>query len=520
MLSEPALYALAEPARIAHVERLEQRARAQLATDAEPVLVLAAGRAAIAVVRLGGPSRHLRSARELLAEGALRKGVAACECGFELARLLATLGHDLSAARAAALSTVERHGAAHGAHACVRDARRMVELLPAAIESATPVAAAEGVADHVAHAWASEQVQAARVTLREIAVYGRADAGQAPHAEARVVLTFDGVAVYRRGELAPQDGAPRRLFLDLDEVALAPTIEKLTEVGSAGLARVRVMSLPDGQSRVAFDVQPTTAYRLFFLSDPYRVVMDFRDDAGRAQAPAGAYTIVIDPGHGGDASGAKGPNGVREADVALSLALRARKLLSRALPFARVVLTRDRDVDLSLEGRSALANALDADLFVSIHLNASSSPDDKGGVSTYVLDSTDDAAALRLAAQENDTDESGVSALQLVLASLYRKDQVDRSLELAADVQRATLIGGRRVLPTLNDRGVKKALFYVLVGARMPAILVEASFITRPEEAELLATDGYRQALAEGIADGIARYVQRVKHVASAPEPR
>lgn len=172
-------------------------------------------------------------------------------------------------------------------------------------------------------------------------------------------------------------------------------------------------------------------------------------------------------------------------------------------------MTRDRDVFVTLEERSALANALDADLFVSIHLNASPSADDKGGVSTYVLDSTTDAAAIRLAAQENGTEEAGVSALQLVLASLYRKEQVGQSLDLAHEVQQATLRAGRMLLPGLNDRGVKRALFYVLVGARMPAILVEASFITRPEEAIALATDEYRQRLAEGIAQGITRYWQR-----------
>jgi len=262
--------------------------------------------------------------------------------------------------------------------------------------------------------------------------------------------------------------------------------------------------------RVSFDVDDGVAHRLFFLSDPYRVVMDFRDDSQRAASGrSDAYTIVIDPGHGGEATGAKGPNGIREAEVALSLGLRVRKALSRSLPHARIVMTRDRDVDMSLEARSALANALDADLFVSIHLNASDSAEDKGGVSTYVLDSTTDAAALRLAAQENGTDEEGVSALQLVLASLYRKDQVDHSRVLAQDVQSALLRSGRMVHPELNDRGVKRALFYVLVGARMPAILVEASFITRPEEAVLLATDHYRQALADGIAQGIERYVTR-----------
>jgi N-acetylmuramoyl-L-alanine amidase len=127
---------------------------------------------------------------------------------------------------------------------------------------------------------------------------------------------------------------------------------------------------------------------------------------------------------------------------------------------------------------------------------------------TFVLDTTDDQAALRLAARENDTDIEGVSRLQLILASLFRRDQVERSRALADRVQRATLRSGRRLLPELNDRGVKSALFYVLVGAQMPAILVEASFITEPREAAALATDEYRQALADGIAEGIAQHLR------------
>jgi N-acetylmuramoyl-L-alanine amidase len=279
-------------------------------------------------------------------------------------------------------------------------------------------------------------------------------------------------------------------------------------VGAGGLARVRTFLLDEQRVRVSFDVEPSTAYSLFFLPDPYRVVMDFR---GSTSGNAGrkVWTIVIDPGHGGEQPGAHGPNGIKEAHVALALARRVRQSLLHARRDVRVIMTRDEDRFVSLEERAAIANTVGADLFVSIHLNASEALDERGGVATFVLDTTDDQAALRLAARENDTDAEGISRLQLILASLYRKDQVDHSTLLAQDVQKATLHGGRLVLPQLNDRGVKKALFYVLVGARMPAVLVEASFITRLEEAEALATDRYRQALADGISEGIERYLDR-----------
>lgn len=518
-----------EVERFAQVDALVAQASLQLDRGEPASQAKNAAAAAIEVARMGGPARYLSKARSLLERASAQKGQLACESALELARLLSTLLRDLSAAQAVAERASHAHQDEAASAPCVAELARIAELLAehraaapsaaAAPPEAPAPAAADTLADEAIVDFAGAQdAPSAGAKLEEIAVYGRGLAGETGGAEARVVLRFDDVAIYKRSEQPAEPGRGRRLLLDLDEVALGPRIEPLIQVGAAGLSRVRVSELGGGQARVTFDIESTTAYRLFFLSDPYRVVMDFRDDSQRgALGASDAYTIVIDPGHGGEATGAKGPNGIREAEVALSLALRVRKALARALPFARIVMTRDRDVDVSLEARSALANALDADLFVSIHLNASPSSEDKGGVSTYVLDSTTDAAALRLAAQENETNEAGVSALQLVLASLYRKDQVDHSRGLAEDVQSSLLRSARKLYPDLNDRGVKRALFYVLVGARMPAILVEASFITRPEEARLLATDPYRQALADGIAGGIERYVTRSRSAAAAP---
>ncbi len=344
--------------------------------------------------------------------------------------------------------------------------------------------------------------------LEQIALYGAPGERKGAQREVRVVLRFDREAVYRRSELPAGGGLPRRLVLDLDGVTIAEPLQHAIPVDRGGLARIRAFALDEERARVSFDVGANTAHRLFAFSDPFRVVMDFRSDvppASRGREPA--FTVVLDPGHGGEQPGAKGPNGLRESHVALALARRVRNALRQRVPEARVVMTRDEDRFVTLEERAAIANAVDADLFVSIHLNASHVPDDLGGVATFVLDTTDDQAALRLAARENDTDIEGVSRLQLILASLFRRDQVDRSRALADRVQRATLRSGRRVLPELNDRGVKSALFYVLVGAQMPAILVEASFITEPREAAALATDEYRQALADGIAEGIVQHL-------------
>lgn len=217
--------------------------------------------------------------------------------------------------------------------------------------------------------------------------------------------------------------------------------------------------------------------------------------------------VMLDPGHGGRRSGA-GAGGLREGPLVLDIARKTRRAVKRLLPQARVLLTRDHKTFVSLEQRTAMANVAGADVFVSIHLNASEEPIERGGVSTFVLDRSDDRQALRLAARENRTGVEEVTELQGILARLHRQDQVRASRELARHVQHWTVTGGRRIWPELPSRGVKEAMFYVLVGARMPAVLVEGSFLTHPREAELLKTDRYREALAAGIAEGIVRYLR------------
>jgi N-acetylmuramoyl-L-alanine amidase len=360
--------------------------------------------------------------------------------------------------------------------------------------------------------------------LQSIERFGGGEASEAlPPAAAgagsqvRVVIALDRSAKFRRGELPAQPDAPRRIVLDFERTAPAPGLAETSVIGAAGVTRARVAALDAYTTRVEFDVAEATQYRLFFLPRPYRVVLDFSSTRVAFDPDPTIRTIVLDPGHGGVHSGARGTNGISEAEVALSLALRVRRVLARTLPDPRVVLTRETDRIVSLEERAAIANAVGADLFVSIHLNASASDKDRGGVSTFVLDATHDAQALGIAARENEAAPADISALSALFGSLVRRDQVARSLELAHAVHRSVLRHGRRQLPSLADRGVKPALFYVLVGARMPAILCEASFLTRREEADALATDPYRQLLAEGIAEGIARYVRKVERARTMP---
>jgi N-acetylmuramoyl-L-alanine amidase len=231
------------------------------------------------------------------------------------------------------------------------------------------------------------------------------------------------------------------------------------------------------------------------------------DQDEAAATPYRPQLVVIDPGHGGEDRGSPGLYGLWEGEVALDLARRVKVWLARLRPSVRTRLTRDSDVYLALEERAAMANALGAELFVSLHLNAATGVVEHGGVATFVLDVDNDRNVLRLAARENGTRTSDVSPMQFLVGSLARAEQQGRSLRLAEHVQQSTLLSGRRYLSGLADRGVKRAMFHVLVGAQMPAILLEASFLTQPAEAVLLTESAYRDALAEGVARGLAHYL-------------
>ena len=417
----------------------------------------------------------------------------ACDAALEVLRVLARDGRD--------------------AEAAATFAQQFELSFAGCIECAECVGAGHALTSELAARRTSlpseRQVTAdARVRrLGSVAVYG----ASAEDREVRVVLGFDGAVELRRSELSD----PRRLALDFSHLERVPELAETIAVDKAGVGSIRIARLDAQTTRVSFDLTSETQYRLFYLPQPYRLVLDFRALETPEQQHAGIRTIVLDPGHGGAQSGARAADGLAESDVALAIALRVRKALARTLPEPRVILTRERDKFVSLPERTAIANALGADLFVSIHLNASASPENRGGLSTHVLDTAHDPQALGVAARENEAGEADMSALLPLLSPMVRRDQVVKSLDLAHAVHRAALRNARRMLPDLLDRGVKRALFFVLVGARMPAILCEASFLSSPREAEALATDQYRQLLAEGIAQGIARYVRQAEQARS-----
>jgi N-acetylmuramoyl-L-alanine amidase len=214
--------------------------------------------------------------------------------------------------------------------------------------------------------------------------------------------------------------------------------------------------------------------------------------------------IVIDAGHGGHDSGTLGAGGIEEKDVVLDVALRLGRLLHDRLG-AEIIYTRSDDTFIPLETRTAIANKAQADLFLSVHAN--SSPDASArGVEVYYLNFTSDPDAMRVASRENAVSTQSVHELSDLVKKIALKDKIDESKELATDVDESLYAGLRKGNPGLKDRGVKKAPFVVLIGANMPSILAEISFVTNPDDAAQLQTPEYRERVAESLYGGVAKY--------------
>jgi N-acetylmuramoyl-L-alanine amidase len=228
------------------------------------------------------------------------------------------------------------------------------------------------------------------------------------------------------------------------------------------------------------------------------------------QLGLGVSRIVIDPGHGGHDPGAKG-RGVTEAELVLDIALRLEKLLAK-LPGIEVVLTRREDQFVSLQERTAIANREGADLFLSIHANASGVASARG-VETYFLDFASNQGAAAVAARENATSEQTMGALQDVVKAIALNNKLDESRDFATYVQREMMSTLRASNKTLKDLGVKKAPFVVLIGAAMPSVLAEVSFVTNPQEAKLLKGAAYRQRIAQALFEGVKKYQASLKRM-------
>ncbi|MFT3916087.1 MAG: N-acetylmuramoyl-L-alanine amidase [Anaeromyxobacteraceae bacterium] len=362
----------------------------------------------------------------------------------------------------------------------------------------------------------------------------------------RVAIYLSHWVGWQKLELPASPGQPRRLALDFRPAELDPSLSKGAEVEGRQVDRVRAAQNAADTVRVVLDLPGTEGLHLFTLQDPPRLIVDVGSPEPRPapadvpvaeaparepplplpppppeapaarppQGPGEVRRIVVDAGHGGRDPGAIGPGRVREKDVTLAIAKKLAAKL-RGAGF-EVVLTRDEDRTLALEERTALANTAGGDIFVSVHANAHPRRN-RDGVETYFLNVAADRYAARLAERENGLDlGEGDEQAARILTDLDAKASALSSRRLATLVQQEVTAGVRARVGDVRDLGVKSALFYVLLGARMPAVLVETGFISNREEERRLASARYQDEVASGIARAVTAFSRSAARVAAA----
>jgi N-acetylmuramoyl-L-alanine amidase len=358
----------------------------------------------------------------------------------------------------------------------------------------------------------------------------------------RVVIDVEEPVKYSAHLLKgdPEHKKPRRLYLDLEGTRVGSEIESSIPIKGGLLQRARAGQYSSQRVRVVLDIDSIDRHKIFPLYDPFRIVVDVRGDETKEeevksptvvkkrsprkgvrkqkkpdasvslarQLGLNVKTIVIDPGHGGKDPGTFAKGGLREKDIVLRFAKALKPRLEKRLG-CEVILTRTRDVFLSLEKRTAFANMNKADLFISLHVNAN---DVKkvNGIETYFLNMATDKRAVMLAAAENATSEKNISDLQKILNELMLNTKITESSKLAHEVQSGITGHMNKTRRKVKDLGVKQAPFYVLIGAEMPAVLVEIGFITNPSERRRLADREYLRSLADGLAVGIDGYIKGI----------
>jgi len=360
----------------------------------------------------------------------------------------------------------------------------------------------------------------------------------------RISLQLDRDVTWEAHELGKGNaGRPGRVYIDLNRTKLSKGVKDIT-IGDGLLKGARVGQYKPDVVRVVLDTENIRDYKIFPLSEPARLVIDVRGERRTeiarmeesisatptpAVEPQHAETtvvekkakpakkpliskirrIVVDPGHGGHDPGAIGPSGIQEKDVVLAIGLKLKDLLKEDLGLD-VVMTRSSDIFIPLEERTAIANKVGADLFVSVHANAASNRN-ASGIETYYLNLAKTEKAAQLAAKENGTSLEKVSVLQAILFDLMANYKLNDSAHLAEEVQKALHKKARAAHSDVKNLGVKQGPFYVLVGATMPSILVETAFLSNNQEESRLRDPTYQEMTAQGILEGIRGYIIGLK---------
>lgn len=344
----------------------------------------------------------------------------------------------------------------------------------------------------------------------------------------------------------PELNKPQRLYLDLQNSKLDKDLPKVKPINDHLLIRARAGQNTPHSVRVVVDIKSFETFKIFSLNDPFRVVIDvwakdgssttntastdsskmaretstipsspppgsnvdaLQSSAIAKQLALGVRTIVLDPGHGGKDPGAPGHmKGIYEKNVVLSISKKLAAKMRKRLK-CNVLVTRSKDRYLTLEERTAIANTKNADLFISLHCNAARNKK-LMGIETYFLNLATDDDAINVAARENATSRKNISDLESILNDLMKNAKINESGRLAAVVQENLCKGMAKKYSGIRNLGVKQAPFYVLLGATMPSILIESSFISSPKECKRLVTDKYQNALCDAIIDGVEKYIK------------
>jgi N-acetylmuramoyl-L-alanine amidase len=369
---------------------------------------------------------------------------------------------------------------------------------PMVLEGLDRALAAEGVGTLDAAIAEPEQKHAARIV--RLSRWTTADS-------ARVVIELDHAATY---VLEPASTGTVRVRLEGVEIGNTDATIEPSKGLLTGGTLAAIDKKTEGTAVVLSLARP--AYRrVFFLPDPFRVVIDLSTTPPTANVGSGPRPlrrVVVDAGHGGSDPGAIGPSGLREKDVTLAIAKSVAPLVAKDLG-AEVRLTRGNDAFVSLEERAAAGNAFEADVFLSIHCNAAEQKN-RRGVEMYVLDTARDEIATRVAARENGGASAAPGELRAILDDLKLAELGNRSHHLASLLQKATMSslhgGSGADFGDVVDGGVHGAGFFVLVGARMPAVLMEVSFISNPVEEGYLGKAEYRSRIVDAIVNALRAY--------------
>ena len=348
----------------------------------------------------------------------------------------------------------------------------------------------------------------------------------------RIVIDADKETSYTH-RLLKKDRSikkPQRLYIDLKDSVLGKAVEKSIPINDNLLSNARAGQYASDSVRVVVDIKSFKSYKIFSLRNPFRIVIDvwgkdtktaykagsektgsknnakIDSSALAKQLSLGVKRIVIDPGHGGRDYGAPGYlRGVHEKNVVLSIGKKLAKKIREKLN-CEVIMTRRSDKYLTLEERTAIANTKNADLFISIHTNAARNRK-AYGIETFFLNLATDNDAILVAARENATSTKNISDLQTILSDLMQNARINESSRLAYYVQQSLCRDMKKKYSKIKNKGVKQAPFYVLLGAQMPSILIETSFISNSRECKRLVNSKYQDRLCDAIVEGIKKYI-------------